>query len=251
MSNEEVKKCFANANKTYTNYEISSMLYYKSYLKNILGSEYETSDIADIFKKLESLRELVNFRVYRVDTEASLCVKAVLSLNNYFAKNTNRSDVTVKMFSTFYDNKQCVVKTYLFDNNCVSLKWSLEQKLKNEILFQLYAKTLNKTVDFISPELYTWGSIYKYKHANSMDAEYKVMYLIMEYIPFMTLKQSIQTLSYTKDIYEKIDHIDVKMKRHLLCHNDLHNLNILVSPLPKIYIIDFGESSCGPIRTIR
>lgn len=256
MLDAEVKECFVNAGRSYSNFAISSTLYYKSYLKNILGSEYETADIDAIFQQLESINELVNFRMYSLNNEDVHAVRTVLRRNNYFAKNTNRREVSVKLFSTIYKGKQCVIKTYMFDHNCASLKWSLEQKVKNEVLFQTYAKTLNHSLDFISPELYTWGTIYKYKPHDipaysSIDAEYKVMYLIMEYIPYMTLKQSIQNTQYTGDIYDKIENLDVALQCHLLCHNDLHAANILVSPLPQICIIDFGEASYGPRRTIQ
>jgi len=260
MLDAEVKECFVNAGRSYSNFAISSTLYYKSYLKNILGSEYETADIDAIFQQLESIKDLVNFRMYSLNNEDVHAVRTVLKRNNYFAKNTNRREVSVKLFSTFYKGKQCVIKTYMFDHNCASLKWSLEQKVKNEILFQTYAKTLNHSLDFISPELYTWGTIYKYKPCNDLstysldnikDAEYKVIYLIMEYIPYMTLKQSVELSQYTSDIYEKIENLDVALQGHLLCHNDLHAANILVSPLPQIYIIDFGEASYGPRRTIQ
>jgi len=253
MLDAEVKECFVNAGRSYSNFAISSTLYYKSYLKNILGSEYETADIDAIFQQLESIKELVNFRMYSLNNEDVHAVRNVLRRNNYFAKNTNRREVSVKLFSTFYKGKQCVIKTYMFDHNCASLKWSLEQKVKNEILFQTYAKTLNHSLDFISPKLYTWGTIYKYKPCDisaysTIDAEYKVIYLIMEYIPYMTLKESAQN---THDIYEKIENLDVALQGHLLCHNDLHAANILVSPLPQICIIDFGEASYGPRRTIQ
>lgn len=256
MLDVEVKECFINAGRSYSNFAISSTLYYKSYLKNILGSEYETVDIDATFQKLESMKELVNFRMYSLNNEDVHAVRTVLRRNNYFAKNTNRPEVVVKLFSTRYKGKQCVIKTYMFDHNCASLKWSLEQKVKNEVLFQNYAKTLNQTLDFISPELYTWGTIFKYKPFDipaysTINAEYKVMYLIMEHIPYMTLKQSIQNTQYTSDIYENIENLDVALQSHLLCHNDLHDANILVSPLPQICIIDFGEASYGPRRTIQ
>lgn len=250
MLDAEVKECFVNASMSYSNYAISSTLYYKSYLKNILGSDYETSNIDAIFTQLESMREFVNFRMYSLNNEDVHVVSSVLKRNNYFAKNTNRPEVSVKLFSTMYKGKQCIIKTYMFDSVCSSLKWGLEQKVKNEVLFQNYARTLNKSLEFISPELYTWGTIYKYKPFDK-DVEYKVMYLIMEYIPYMTLKQRVQTSQYTRDIYEKIEDLDIALQGQLLCHNDLHSVNILVSPLPQICIIDFGEASYGPRKTIQ
>jgi tRNA A-37 threonylcarbamoyl transferase component Bud32 len=110
---------------------------------------------------------------------------------------------------------------------------------------------LNKTLDFISPELYAWGEIRGYKPYDD-SPRFKVMYLIIEYIPFVKLKD-ISQISNITEIYERIDLLDKELKALLLHHNDLHSSNILVScrsPLPDLCILDFGEASRGPRKRI-
>jgi serine/threonine protein kinase len=121
---------------------------------------------------------------------------------------------------------------------------------QNEALFQLYANQLN--IDFISPELYSWGIVDKYCFPDDL-YRYKCLYLIMEYIPHITLKEASFTPDHIKQIYERVANIDNDMKASLLHHNDLHSGNIMVtdtSPLPEIVILDFGEASYGPRKSI-
>ena len=253
ISDEEFNKCFNENVKSISNNMISTKCY-NSYLKHILGVDYETVVIHEIFTTLDFMKEYVNFRLSMLNREDVAIVKTALQTNNYFSKNTTRNGAIVKLFPVQYNGKLSVVKTYMYDGDCESIKWSLEQNIKNEILFQNYAKTLNKQFDFVSPELYTWGIIRKYAPVIDEPVYYKVMYLIMEYIPFMTLKEAEHLSFQTHDIYQRIDMMDIELKKNLLFHNDLHSSNILVStrsPLPEICILDFGEAYCGPRKRIQ
>jgi serine/threonine protein kinase len=144
-----------------------------------------------------------------------------------------------------------MVKVYLYDPMCESLRTSVEANFQNEVLFQIYANRLHGKLDFISPELYSWGQVMR--HMLKRDGyKYKCLYLIMEYIPFITLKD-VSQISNVTEIYERVDILDKELKIRLLHHNDLHSSNILLScrsPLPDLCILDFGESSCGPRKTI-
>jgi serine/threonine protein kinase len=248
MTDDEVEECFKNCCKSQNNFSISTN-YYSSYLKHVLGTDYDTADIESIFVKLDFMKEYVTFCLSKSSDKQMVidCLKN----NKYFSKNISRPGVTVKLFAAEYNGKTAVVKTYMYDGHSQELKWSLEQNIKNEILFQNYAKTLNKKLDFISPELYAWGEIRGYKPFEDSH-KYKVMYLIMEYIPFIQLKD-ISQMSNITEIYERVDILDKELKSQLLHHNDLHSSNILVScrsPLPDLCILDFGESSCGPRKRI-
>jgi len=250
ITDEEVKECFKKSCKRQNNFMIPTN-YYSSYLKHILGADYDSADIQAIFVKLDFMKEYVEFCLSMVKPTDKLIVMDCLKNNNYFSKNTSRPGVIVKLFLAEYNGKTCVVKTYMYDGRSQELKWSLEQNIKHEILFQNYAKTLNKTLDFISPELYAWGEIRAYKPFED-SPNYKVTYLIMEYIPFITLKD-VSQISNVTEIYERKDEIDKELKIRLLHHNDLHSSNILLScrsPLPDLCILDFGESSYGPRKTI-
>ena len=248
MSDTEVKECFKKSCTSQNNFTIPTN-YYTSYLKHILGAEYSTADIQAIFVKLDFMKEYVEFTLSR--SSDKLMVIDCLKKNKYFSKNTCRPGVIVKLFPIEYNGKTAVLKTYMYDEHSQELKWSLEQNIKNEILFQNYAKTLNKTFDFISPELYAWGQIRGYKPYHD-SCRFKVMYMIMEYIPFIKLKD-VSQISNITEIYERVDILDKELKSLLLHHNDLHSSNILVSsrsPLPSICILDFGEASYGPRKRI-
>jgi len=250
ITNEEVEECFKKSCSSQNNFSIPAN-YYCSYLKHILGAEYSTSDIQSIFVKLDFMKEYMEFCLSMVKPSDKVMVINCLKNNNYFSKNTSRPGVTIKLFPAEYNGKTAVVKTYMYDGHSQELKWSLEQNIKNEILFQNYAKTLNKKLDFISPELYAWGQIRGYKpHEDSHN--YKVIYLIMEHIPFIKLKD-VSQISNITEIYERVDILDKELKMNLIHHNDLHSSNILVScrsPLPDICILDFGETSRGPRKGI-
>jgi len=250
ITDKEVEECFKKSCNTYNNFSIPTN-YYTCYLKHILGTDYPAYNMNAIFSKLDDMKEHVDFCLSMVKPSDKVIVTDCLQRNNYFSKNTSRPGVTVKLFTAEYNGILSVVKTYMYDGYSQELKWSLEQNIKNEILFQNYAKTLNKKLDFISPKLYTWGEIRAYKPFEDSH-KYKVMYLIMEYIPFIQLKDVLQLNNFS-EIYERVYEIDKELKRTLLHHNDLHSSNILVScrsPLPDICILDFGEASCGPRKRI-
>lgn len=252
IDDAEVEKCFIKSTRIYRN-DMINVQYYKSYLKHILG-ENNTEDLHEIFVKLDFMKEYVDFRISATTPQDKDLVICALKQNNYLSKNTTRPDVVIKLFPVEYNGKMAVIKTYMYDGSSQYIKWGLEQNIKNEILFQNYAKTLNKKFDFISPELYSWGQLYSYKPLLGDDSQkFKVMFLIMEYIPFMTLKQVSCTNDNITTIYEKIDLLDHELKTNLLHHNDLHSSNILIStsPLPQICILDFGESAFGTRKRIQ
>jgi serine/threonine protein kinase len=250
ITDDEVEECFHKSCVIKNNFMIPTN-YYSSYLKHILGCDYDMADIQSIFTKLDSMKEYVELCLSMVKLTDKVIVMNCLKKNIYFSKNISRPGVSVKLFLTEYNDNTCVVKTYMYDGHSQELKWSLEQNIKNEILFQNYAKTLNKQLDFISPELYSWGEIRAYKPYEDSH-KYKVIFLIMEYIPFIKLKD-VSHISNISEIYERVDILDKELKKKFLHHNDLHSSNILLScrsPLPDLCILDFGESSCGPRKPI-
>ena len=248
---QEMVEYVRNANKPKKNIE-----YYKSYLKNILDSKYHTNDIDTIISSLEHERNYVKAKMsFSLMSEKQL-VKELMKQNQYFSKNISRPGVIVKLFKTILTNseKEVIIKVYLYDHHCKSVKYSVEESITNEIVFQRYAKKMNSKLDFISPELYSFGEIHNYI-AYEDGPYYKCMFLIMEYIPCIALKNAMYNSETMKTIYERVNEIDYGMKSNLLHHNDLHSSNILVSdhniksPYPEICIIDFGEADYGTTRT--
>jgi hypothetical protein len=229
--------------------------YYKSYLKNILDCDYDIEDIDKIIGCLEHERNYVKAKMsFSLMSEKQL-VKELMKKNQYFSKNISRPGVIVKLFKTILANseKEVIIKVYMYDHHCKSVKYSVEESIFNEIVFQRYARKINNALDFISPELYSFGEIHNYL-AYEDGPYYKCMFLIMEYIPHIVLKNAMYNEETMKTIYERVDEIDYRMKTNLLHHNDLHSSNILVSnshssPYPEICIIDFGEADYGTTKS--
>jgi hypothetical protein len=119
-------------------------------LKNILGYKYELSNIEYIIRKIKQEFEYVDFAISTTKPKEIILVTNLLNEDNYFAKNTKRSGLTVKMFTTNYDNNKAIVKVYMYDPACKMLAYSVETNFQNEVVFQNYAKQMNKPLDFIS-----------------------------------------------------------------------------------------------------
>ena len=233
--------------------------YYKTYLRQIIpGEEHRYDDILSNFK---ALRNKVKYRMDNSYTDEVNMIDRLVRRNDYISKNTRRPGLVVKMFHTWYYGQDAFVKVYLYDSNCQSYRLSIRENFMNEVIFQSYAKKLNAQLDFISPEVYSWGKIRRFVLGDSK-YPYECLFIIMEYIPFVTLKEAVYTTEHMRHIYERVEQIDTELSSHLLHHNDLHGGNIMVSPTsspypvgdkspyPEIVILDFGEASLGPTKTI-
>jgi len=205
----------------------SNFNYYKSYLRQIIPGEEDRYD--EIVSNFRSLRNVVKDRMndpYR--DEINLIYRLVIR-NEYVSKNTRRPGLVVKMFRAQYYGEDAFVKVYLYDSHCNSYRMSIRENFINEVIFQSYAKKLNDQLDFISPEVFSWGKIRQF----ILDGErypYECLFIIMEYIPFMTLKEAVYSTEHMRHIYQRVEEIDDGLSSHLLHHNDLHGGNIMVSP---------------------
>jgi hypothetical protein len=226
-----------------------------------------------IVASLKPLRRQVEERMNKPYSQEVLLVDRLIRENKYVSKNTKRPGLIVKMFHTDYYGQDVFVKVYLYDPYCQSYRSSFTENFKNEVIFQSYARQLNDTIDFISPEVYSWGRIKRYKFDDD-EYEFECLFMFMEYLPFVTLKEAIYTTEHMRHIYERVEQIDTELSSHLLHHNDLHGGNIMVSdrsngnkspktvgnkspsaignksPYPEIVIFDFGEASLGPTKPI-
>ena len=250
MTDNEVDQCFQKGIKE-CEYEIKEgcLNYYKVYLKHLYSedSDYKVERAMNILK---DMRETVDFQLLVNSIMDQYLVRRLLDKNEYISKNTKKPGLTVKLFKAEHSGRQVIVKTYLYDPKCKSLAYSVEFNFKNEAVFQLYTNRVHYQKKFISPELYTWGYIDKHIFEKG-GYNYKCLFMIMEYIPHLTLKESSFIPEKMKTIYERVSKIDEDLKSNLMHHNDLHGGNILVSsPLPEIVILDFGEASFGPRRPL-
>lgn len=249
ISMSEVSQLFTAAVKSVeTEYSKRQFDYYKIYLKHLFGEASERIDISAILQKLEKFKKTVEFRIDSTEFTDDYFVRNLLTRNEYISKTNKRVGVTVKLFHTYHEGRDVMVKTYVYDGECPSLDDRMMACFKDEVLFQYYAANNLSRRDFISPDLYSWGRIRKYQFIGDKYF-YKCLFLIMEYIPGLTLNQSTYTTETMKTMYERVKQIDKKMISTGIHHNDLHSSNVIIvekSPLPEIVILDFGEASFGP-----
>ena len=223
--------------------------YYKIYLKHLFGPN-TNAPIDVIFKKLNDFRKTVDMHMSCTEYTEEMFIRNLITRNNYVSKSNRRPGVTVKLFRSLLHGRDVMVKTYIYDGECLSLDDRMMECFKDEVLFQYYANRIK--VGFISPELYSWGQIKKYQFIGD-EYIYKCLFLIMEYIPGLTIKESTYTKETMRSMYEKVKEVDRTMMAAGIHHNDLHGGNIMVvekSPLPEIVIIDFGEASFGPRKPL-
>jgi tRNA A-37 threonylcarbamoyl transferase component Bud32 len=250
ISEKEHDKCYKKAlYNCEKDHEKLSKDYYKSYLRRLhedLGEDH----YENILQKLDKLRKQVSYKMNQCEFMEEMFVRGVLKGNKYISKNTRRSGLIVKLFHSFFEGREVIVKTYLYDPGYVSLRHSIERNFENEAVFQLYAEDLRGKLDFISPELYSWGQIRHYSITED-GHKFQCLFLIMKYISGLTLKEASYSTENMKKIYEKVNKMNMRLNGELLHHNDLHSGNIMVvehprSPEPEIVLIDFSESSLGP-----
>jgi len=247
MSEKEVSDAFNIAMKKSRN-KYADYHYYKIYLKHLLGPE-SRAPIDSILKRLHDFTETVDYRIDHTEIFEERFVRTTITQNQYVSKSTDRFGVTVKLFRTKYNGRDVMIKSYIYDGACKSLDDRMMACFKDEVIFQTYANRLKK--DFISPEIYSWGRIRKYQFIGD-DYLYKVLYLIMEYIPGLTLKEATYNTATMKTMYERVQQANAAMISAGIHHNDLHGGNVMVvaSPHPEVVIIDFGEASFGPKKPL-
>lgn len=252
FTEEEINKNHNSAlYKVNNEYESKKWDYYKIYLKHLFPSMPQNME--RIMEKLEKMRDIISHRLFSTNTLEEQFVANLIERNNYISKSTKRTGVIVKLFRAYYSGRDVMVKIYLYDPICPSLKSIIESNFENEATFQLYAGGLS-SVPFISPELYSLGKINKIKLKDSHYL-YKCLFLIMEYMDGVVLKEATYSTENMRHIYERVADINDSLACHLLHHNDLHKGNIMVrenpdSPLPEIILLDFGEASLGPTKPI-
>jgi serine/threonine protein kinase len=252
IPDSEVSTLYESAiKKSKSEYEDNKWECYKSYLRNLFPGRNDIP-FDKMIQTLKTLRETVEFRLQMSDTSETMMVRRLLDYNKYISKNTSRPGLVVKLFHTYFQGRDIIVKVYIYDPGFESLHFTLKENFTNEAVFQLYAQRFWGKIPVITPELYSWGVIRKHEFKGNKYL-FKVRYLIMEYIPHITLKEATFTPEHIRDIYAKVNQADEIMKSGLLHHNDLHSGNIMVSvdsPLPEIVVLDFGEASLGPRKPI-
>jgi thiamine kinase-like enzyme len=161
----------------------------------------------------------------------------------YISTRTHPLGFKIQTFAYFYkDSIPSIAKTYIFSKYISTNKQSLiKNAFYNEITFQIYAKTMNEKVGFITPNIYSYGYFFFQDPVDS-DILMTGYYIIMEYIDGVMVRNVTYNLNTYKNLYEKLENIDQRLKGELLSHNDLHPRNVILTPENELAIIDYGEA---------
>ena len=213
--------------------------YFRSYLKCFYNCEKTEDEIERMLDIIQDIRKSVK---YEFPIYSSIYGKKVLDVINntrsFYTKK--RKDIVVSLYKMEYCGKPAVVKIYEYYPKFIFSNYLLEYRFENEVVFQKYAQSLNSVYDFISPKIYCFGSVDYESLSKIIDSvEKKYLFLIMEYIPGLSVKNMDFRPDFCKQIYE----IDQKLKTRLLSHNDISPRNILVSEKDDVVLLDYGESS--------
>lgn len=257
IDTNEVKENFRKALKAVQHeYSKNRYDYYDIYIQHLLGLRPTTS-MSAIMERLDDYRKKIQYKLFVTCSMEQHTVRTLLRKNKYMSKKISPLGATVKLFRTMYKTYDAIVKTYVYDPNCLSLKYNVTQSFEDEVVFQCYANNISRRLDFICPELYSWGKISNFQFEDD-GYEYCCLFIIMKYIPGLTLAQSTYNQETMKNIYEKVENANRAMISEGIYHNDLHRNNIIISdnspsdnsPLPEIVILDFGEASIGPKKPL-
>jgi len=228
--NANYKLAISQRKKSFDNVQ-----YFRSYLKYFYSCEKSEEEIERILQTIKTIRDSVR---HDFDVYSSICktnVITILKNNEYFYKKTSNSRI-VKLYFTTYFGKKAVLKVYLFYPNYVFLKTVIETQFENEIIFSIYAKQINKKCDFISPEIYSYGSIPVY---DADGLKMKCLFIMMEFMEGISLNH----VEFTPEVCTKIYEIKQKLSCELLSHNDLYPRNMMLDSSNNLIVLDYGQSS--------
>lgn len=235
LNKYEIERNFKKIIKDEMDLVSKNVQYFSSYLKCFYDFIISNEEMERILENINNIRQFVKNKIKRYSLKNKRFISNLIKTNLYFY-NKKTKDVDVCLYKTIYLELTVVVKVYKYFMNDSFSKYFIENKFENEIFLQKYAETLNKPCNFISPKIYSFGSILN-KENSSTNIYY--LYIIMEYIPGITL----QHIDFTPDVCKKIYDIDKNLKCHLLNHNDLKSRNIIIRENDDLVLLDYGESS--------
>ena len=253
ISNLEKKGVFdERMNNVKTN--TSNLTYYIEYLKGLISSTGTgmgrgTRTHENLFHKMFYIAKLEK-EVIENSHMLKGCEKRNLTYmirnNEYVSTRTHPVGYKIQTFAYFYkDSIPAIAKTYIFSKYISTDKQlSIKNAFYNEITFQIYAKTMNEKVGFITPNIYSYGYFF-FQDPEDSDILMACYYIIMEYIEGVMVRNVTYNINTYKNLYERLEDIDQKLKGELLSHNDLHPRNVILTPKNEIAIIDYGEAGIG------
>jgi len=208
--------------------------YFRSFLKHFYDYEICENEMEILLQKIRTIKYSVKRDFIQFTKKDGKKIYNIIQSNNYFySKKT--SDFCVFLYKTNYENREVVIKVYQYYPKYVFSQYLLEHRFENEIIFQTYANSLNEEIDFISPEIYSFGKISIHEDDN---IEINYLFIMMKYMDGISLQQ----LDFTPELCKKIYEIDEKLKHNLLNHNDIQSRNIIISEKNDLVLLDYGES---------
>jgi len=208
--------------------------YFRSYLKHFYDYEINENEMENILKRIRSIKFAVRRDTIQFSHKDGKKIYDIIqNAIPFYTKKT--SDFTVFLYKTIYDEQNAIVKVYKYYPKYVFSKYLLEHRFENEVIFQTYANSLNGEIDFVSPEIYSFGKITLPSKEEELT---NYLFIIMAEMDGIIL----QHLDFTPDVCKKIYEIDEKLKQNLLNHNDLTSKNIMITEKDDLVLLDYGES---------
>jgi len=221
--------------KEETNSIFKNVNYFRSYLKCFYDYEISEIEMERILITIQNIRNSVKIdHAFFSSKDGYKVLNIIKSSNAFYSKKTK--DTIVSLYKIEHMGKPAIVKMYEYHPRYIFSKCLLEHRVENEIVFQKYAETLNDDCDFISPQIYSYGTVSKPLKPDI--PETKILFIIMEYIPGISLK----CIDFRPDVCKQIYEIDRRLKRRMLNHNDITSSNIIVSEKDGLVLLDYGES---------
>lgn len=216
--------------------KVNNIKHYISYLKNFYDYQISEMEIERILNKIEKIRIITKKRMKNYCLKEKEKIMIIIYSNIYFYKKKT-NDKIVTLYKTIYLGQPAVVKVYKYLPEFIFSKSLIEEQFETEIVFQIYAESLNMEYNFVSPKIYSFGIINEIGIDDLTEINYA--FIIMEYIDGISLKN----IDFRPDVCKQIYNIDENLKKNLLNHNDIKDRNIIITENNDIAILDYGESS--------
>ena len=209
--------------------------YYISYLHHFHDHQISEKEINEMLKTINNIKYFVKRDILYFSDEYEKEILHQIQTTQHFYVKRN-TDYSVFLYKINIFNVDYILKIYKYYPQYTFSRYLLEWRFENEIIFQKYANLLNQKLDFISPKIHSFGKIGVPPNEDGVHTNY--LFIVMEYISGVTLKNSEFRPHLCKKIYE----IDQNLKKHLLNHNDLHSNNIIITEKDDLVLLDYGES---------
>lgn len=214
---------------------LNNVQYFRSYLKYFYSCEKSEEEIERILETIKEIRISVKKDFNTLSSLHKNRITDIITYETCFYKKST-PDFIVKLYRTLHYGREAVVKIYIFYPKYLCTKYILQDRFENEIIFSIYAKTINYKCDFVSPEIYAYGS---FSLHNTENLEVKYLFIIMEFFQGISLKYA----NFTPEVCTKVYEIKRKLSCELLSHNDLQPRNIMIDSSNNMIVLDYGESS--------